>query len=301
MSATDTQDAPAASLEQKDDSQVDQSTAAVAAPEGTTPEGNAHAADTDKSADRDEKGRFRNPAAPRIDELTRKHREAEREAAYWRGRALAGTEEGKAAEPPKKPTPDQFDDYGAYVEALTDWKAESKAKEVLDAREKATADKRTADERVSSFQERQEAARKALPDYDAIVANSDVGVAQHLTELLLDSEQGPQLAYHLAKNPDLAERLNAMPERQAAREIGRLEVQLGQATSRTAEPSPTDDAPKNDAQQAATPAARPRTTSAPAPVRPVANTGRGGQVDLAKAGMDEYVAARKAQGARWAR
>lgn len=299
MSANAEEAVPTGTTQTEGDSQIDQS-ATAAENEGKAPEGQQQGK-TNEGEDRDGKGRFRSPAQPRIDELTRARRDAERERDYWRQRAEAGQPKEEAAKPPAKPTADQFDDYGQYIEALTDWKAEQKAREVVDSREKETAQKREVETRANTFQERQAKAREAMADYDDVVANSDTPVAEHVSELLLDSEMGPQLAYHLAKNPDVAERLNGMNPTQAAREIGRLEVQLEKPA-----PSPTtsdsdEGKPPANAAPAAQPAPRPRTTNAPPPVKPVTNSGRSGPVDLAKLSGDDYVAARKAQGARWAR
>lgn len=244
------------------------------------------------NTDRDDKGRFRNPVQPRIDELTRKVRENEREALYWKARAEAAAAPPK--EPPKKPTPDQFDDYGAYVEALTDFKADEKANAVADAREKAAADKSQAQARVTTWNERVIEARKTIPDYDTVVAASNVPVSDVVMDELRDSELGPQLAYHLDKNPDVAEKLNTMSPRQAAREIGRLEAKL--LSTASASPEPQVDAP----QAPEPPAPKVKTTNAPPPVKPVGQ-GRSTSVDLAKASMDDYVKTRTAQGASWAR
>ena len=69
--------------------------------------------EADKAAqdaqDRDDKGRFKG-VQPRIDELTRARREAEREAAYWR--AIANKDDASSATKaaPEKPTPDKFDE-----------------------------------------------------------------------------------------------------------------------------------------------------------------------------------------------
>lgn len=248
---------------------------------------------TDTTVDRDDKGRFKNPVQPRIDELTRKVRENEREALYWRTRAEAAAAPPK--EPPKKPTPADFDDYSAYVEALTDFKADEKVNTALDAREKAAAEKQEAKTRVTTWNERVTEARKTLPDYDAVMAASDVPVADHVLDELRDSELGPQLAYHLDKNPDVAEKLNGMNPRQAAREIGRLEAKLLSTVS--ASPDPAVDATQKDPEP---PAPKIKTTNAPPPVKPVGQ-GRSTTVDLAKASMDDYVKTRAAQGASWAR
>jgi hypothetical protein len=252
---------------------------------------NSQAAAPDTTQDREPNGRFKNPVQPRIDELTRKVRENEREALYWKTRAEAAAAPPKEA--PKKPTPDQFDDYGAYVEALTDFKADEKVNTALDAREKAAAEKQQAQTRVTTWNERVIEARKSIPDYDAVMAASEVPIADFVLDELRDSELGPQLAYHLDKNPDVAAKLNTMNPRQAAREIGRLEAKLMSTVS--ASPDPVE-VPK----EAEPPAPKVKTTNAPPPVKPVGQ-GRSTAVDLSKASMDDYVKQRAAQGATWAR
>jgi hypothetical protein len=47
-----------------------------------------------------------------------------------------------------------------------------------------------------------------------------------MAEVIQESDVGPQLAYHLAKNRAVAEQLAKLPERAMAREIGRLEAKL---------------------------------------------------------------------------
>lgn len=248
----------------------------------------------DTTTHRDEQGRFKNPVQPRIDELTRKARENEREALYWKARATAA-EAPPPKEPPKKPTPDQFDDYGAYVEALTDFKAEEKVNKAIETRDQKAATEKQQQARVTTWNERVIEARKTIPDYDTVMAASSVPVSDAVMEELRDSELGPQLAYHLDRNPDVAEKLNAMPPRQAAREIGRLEAKL--LSTASASPDPAVDAPQKEPES---PVPKVKTTNAPPPVKPVGQ-GRSTSVDLTKAGMDDYVATRRAQGASWAR
>lgn len=236
--------------------------------------------------EREPDGKFRRPVQPRIDELTRKARENEREAAFWRARAEAA--EKPPAPPPEKPTPEKFDDYGAYVEALTEFKADEKVKAALDTREKAATEKRETETRQSTWQTRKAEAAKAIPDLDSVLQSSDVPVANHVSVELLDSEFGPQIAYKLANDRELAEKLNAMTPTQAAREIGRLEAGYVSAPA-AVEPEPEP-----------VPVVEVKTTKAPPPVKPIGQ-GRSTAVDLSKASMDDYVAARKAQGASWAR
>lgn len=226
--------------------------------------------------DRDEKGRFKG-VQPRIDELTRARREAEREASYWRGIAQQGQAQQSAPAAPTKPTPDKYDDYGDYVEALTDWKTE----QAVAKRMEQDSTRKVADARSQTFAERQVATRAVLPDYDAVVGASETPIANHVGEALMESDRGPELAYHFAKNPDVLQNINGMTPMQAAREIGKLEATL-----------PTKTAPVVPSKKLST---------TPAPASTTVTQGRATQPALASASMDEYMAQRKSQGARWAR
>lgn len=266
----------------------------------------------DKGQVRGADGKFRSPVQPRIDELTRDREDARREAAYWRTRAEAeAAERTKAAAAPaeiKKPVPDDFDDYGAYVEALTDWKAEVKVNEKLDTRERRTAEERQQHERVTNWATREEAARKAIPDYDEVMGRANsIPVAPHVVEQLLDADRGPEVAAHLARHPEIADKLNKMTPVQAAREIGKIEAKLPDpvASNDAAGDDTTTEPNKGDDGKGTQPAAQQgkppvKTTTAPAPAK-TAGQSRSTTVPLEKMGMDEYVAARKAQGAQWAR
>ena len=226
--------------------------------------------------DRDEKGRFKG-VQPRIDELTRARREAEREASYWRGIAQQGQAQTSAPAAPIKPTPDKYADYGEYVEALTDWKAE----QAVAKRMEQDSTRKVLDTRTQTFAERQVAARAVMPDYDTVVGSSDTPIANHVGEAIMESDRGPELAYHFAKNPEVLQNLNGMSPTQAAREIGKLEATL-----------PTKTAPAVPSK---------KLSATPAPANANVTQGRATTPALANASMDEYMAQRKSQGARWAR
>jgi FtsZ-interacting cell division protein YlmF len=233
-------------------------------------------AEEGQQTDRDDKGRFKG-VQPRIDELTRARREAEREAAYWRGVAQQGQAQTSAPAAPIKPTPDKYNDYGEYVEALTDWKAE----QAVAKRMEQDSSRKVVETRTQTFAERQVAAREVMPDYDAVVGASDTPISNHVGEAIMESDRGPELAYHFAKNPDVLMNLNGMSPTQAAREIGKLEATL-----------PTVKPPVVPSKKLST---------TPAPASTTVTQGRATQPALATASMDEYMAQRKSQGARWAR
>jgi hypothetical protein len=231
-------------------------------------------ADTDTTDDgegdeqpRDEKGKFKGDGVQkRIDELTRARREAERQVEYWRGVATQ-TAPVEAAD---KPSRDQFADPDYYVEALAEWKAEQAVTKVQQQQAAQAAEHA----RQASWAAREAEAKATMPDYDAVVPTSTVPVKPHVVDALMDSEAGPALVYHLAKNPDVAERLNGMSPMRAAIELGRLETTLT---------APVVKAPSN----------------APAPITPLNAQPSGRNVDLSKVSMDDYVAERRRQGARF--
>lgn len=247
-------------------------------------------------AERDEQGRFRNSAQDRINELTRQSGEREREAAYWKSIVTAKAP-APPPEAPKAPDIKDFSDYNAYVDAVSTFKAEQIVEARLAKRDQESTAKSAADKAVATYQSREASAKAAIPDYDAVLSAANTPLETHVGQALFESEHGPAIAYHLAKNPALLEALNKMTVRQADREIGRLEVLVGQPSApasdnNTSAPPPSPAAP-------AAPTAR--TSNAPPPAKTVANSGANAPVDLAKLPMADYVKARKAQGAKWAR
>jgi len=213
-------------------------------------------------------------ARERINELTKRAHEAEREAQRWREAA-----ERKTADPSEKPNPDKFGSYDEYVEALADWKADQRVAESFkrrDAERSQAAEARAAEAKAQAWAERQSEFREATPDYDAVVGKSAVQIAPHVVDTLLDSESGPELAYHLAKRPETVKRINALSPLSAARELGRIEATLS---------NPPQIKPAS---------------KAPAPITPVRSSAPAA-VDLASANMDQYIAARRKQGATFRR
>jgi hypothetical protein len=236
----------------------------------------------------------RKPVQPRIDELTRARREAERERDYWREQAIGKKAQESAPQPPAKPTPEKFGSYDEYVEALADWKADQKIDARLKDRDERDS-KRTAEQtRRQQWNERASKALEKIPDLDSVLAASQTEVAPHVYEAIYESELGPQVAYHLEKNPEIAERLNRLPASAAAREIGRIEADILRAETPATDKG---DETTADAEVEAPPP--PKRTKAPPPPTPV-GSGRSTQTKLSDMGMDEYIATRAKQGARWA-
>lgn len=171
----------------------------------------------------------------RFSELTKQREEArkeaqrereQREALESRIKELEGKAEPKPVEENVKPQPSQFNDAFEYAEALAEWSAE----QAILNRDKQDAERKAQEEQqklIQSWNKRLETVKADLPDYDEMIASaSDISVSDAIRDAMLESEQGPRILYHLAENPELAEKLNSMSPISALREIGKLEAKF---------------------------------------------------------------------------
>ena len=135
----------------------------------------------------------------------------------------------------EKPKPDQFVDAFEYAEALADWSAENA---VMRARQEDT-EKKLAEERnkvIEGWNTRLNATKAELPDYEEMVASSDVVVSDQVRDAILESDVGPRILYHLAENPDIAEKISKSSLITALREIGKLEAKFEKTEPKEVKP-----------------------------------------------------------------
>ena len=156
----------------------------------------------------------------RIDKLTQQR--YEREARIRELEAMISENERKAQASQPDPDPSQFDTWEKYLDAKVEFEAGKKIREIEQQR---TIQQKNA-ERFANFNERAAAIRQANPDYDAVLQSAAVNVSNAVMETILESDDGPAVAYHLAKNPTELYRLNAMSERQQVLELGRISARL---------------------------------------------------------------------------
>lgn len=241
----------------------------------------------------------RQTAQERIDEITKTSKEMERrlqqENAFWRTQAelnqrAAPPKEEPAAPVDLKPAKDDFEDQDDYIEALTDWKAKKAAKEVADERDAVRSSEDSSNRQVNVWKEREAKVRETIPDYDTTMATSGVQVRQSVIDAFMDSEYGPQIAHHLATHPEVAAKLSNMGAKAIDREIGRLEVMFEKPV----------DPPKDEGADDTPALPVSKTSKAPAPTSTIKQSGST-KTPLEKMGMDEYIATRKSQKARWVR
>jgi hypothetical protein len=171
----------------------------------------------------------------RFDEVTKQRDLAKQEAEQARIRTQELEQELKAIKSqaaPKqeqsrdeKPRPDQFVDAFEYAEALADWSAENA---VMRARQEDVEKKIQAERAlvIEGWNKKLEATKAELPDFDDMVASSDVVVSDQVRDAILESDVGPRILYHLAENQDLAEKISKSTLITALREIGKLEARF---------------------------------------------------------------------------
>jgi len=201
------------------------------------------------------------------------------------------------AEPPrpKRPLRENFEDpdafdaaLNAHEDALIEWTSNSAATKAAaaaadaakKASEEATAkvadDARKAAEQASvekmqaDWSANRAKAIEQMPDYAEVAERADLQISLAMASVITTREDGPQLAYHLGKNPEIAARLAALTPPQAVFEMGLLAAELK--------------APKP-----------PELTKAPDPVRTVGARAAATRKGPEEESMDEYAARRKTE------
>ena len=190
-------------------------------------------------------------------EEARKEAQTERQARVELEQRLAALEQQRqpqqAVNVDPEPQPSQFNDAFEYAKALAEYSTEK----ALAERDRQMAQQREQEAQqkiIQSWAQKVQEAKAELPDFDDLVASSDVVVNNAVRDAILESDVGPKILYHLAENNDLAKKIASLSPNAALREIGKLEAkfEVNPETKQTA------------------PVVR---SKAPAPIQPI----RGGQ------------------------
>lgn len=220
----------------------------------------------------------------RFSDLTKARKEAEARAEAERVRreeleAKLAALQGQAPQQPEtaqpaaqadaEPQPHEFSDAFEYAKALAKWSSDQAVKRV----KQEEAERKASEERnrvISTWAERIQAAKVEMPDFDDMVASSEVQVTDAVRDAILESEVGPRILYHLAENPELGKKLAGMTVTAQLREIGKLE---GRFEVTKADPKPNG--------TAAPAVAKPR---AAAPITPIKAVAAGSAADVDASG-----------------
>jgi hypothetical protein len=192
----------------------------------------------------------------------------------WRKKAEAAEARAKDLEakalPPaaelKEPQPEDPKYKNAKGEfdwlKFSDDRSEFKAKKAIDEYAKG---QRQAEETVRleaakvERQKKVDAAVKKNADWTAVVTNSPIMLQQSVLDYIDLSDYGTDIAYFLAKNPEVAGKLRVLHPIKAVAEVRDIELSL---TKPSEKPAPTGQAPQAAERQ-----------GAPAPITPIAASG----------------------------
>jgi hypothetical protein len=227
----------------------------------------------DKVESEDDGADLTGPIKAKIDRIVAKKHRAMKEAEEfgreeWRARAAAeqraealqrqidelkGTKSAGPQSDGDEPKPEDFKTLGEYTRALTKYEVSQAREQGLKAHAQAQQ-KAQADERVTTFAQRQDAFKAATPDYEDVIGSTELNVPNVAMQYMVDSDFGPQLAYYIAKHPDEVTRLSKLSPPRMIAELGKLELKFEKKPEAAATPAPAQSA---------------NTSRAPAPIQPL--------------------------------
>ena len=232
-------DQTAEALEPSEDSTVEETEVQESESVETAPTEDA----VDDTPEPKPQGRF----DKRIGQLTGEKHALKEDRDYWREKALARPE--TPAEPPPEPLklPELADfdhDTEKWSKAMGEFTLQSidQAKDAAVTEIKQTTEAATAkqtQESVATQQQERWTEKSAefsetVDDFYEIIGNQTLNISPVMTEVLTELENGPAVAYHLGKNPEIAHRIAQKSSVAVAIELGKIENNLGKQS-----PSPT--------------------------------------------------------------
>jgi hypothetical protein len=187
----------------------------------------------------------------RIDELTRdKHAERAAREALERANAqllamVKKTEAPAAEAGAGRPDQSKFTDYAEYLRADAAWIARDTAKREAEAAIRLHTDQmsRTNAQQAEqaaqrAYAERAKEAAKNLPDFNTVMQDADVEIPTPILAAIRDMDDGPVIAYHMAKNPDLAQQFFGKSYPQQMLLLGQMSASLRTSNNKVSNAPP---------------------------------------------------------------
>lgn len=231
-------------------------------------------------------------AQKRIDQFRKQAAESEIKAAKAEERAAAAERraaEIEAKKPEEKkqlandePQRENFQSDQEYWKAVARHEVRQEMKEQREAELKAESEA-VAKQIEEGYKERAEEARKRFEDFDEALNASETTFPEFFIQSIRELDNGPDVAYFLAKNPETREELKAMTLGKAIAELGKISAALGAVEEKKVE-KPV----KAEEQPAKFPS-----KSAP-PIKPVPGGNSKSSVPLDQMDMKAFKAARAA-------
>lgn len=165
-----------------------------------------------------------------------------------------------------RPNPANYDDVDRYANDVAAWE--------LGKRDRLEQAAKTQTERsdISTKAAELYAELAEMPDFDLVKWNK-LPISYPTAIAIVESEMADKVAKHLYSNPSEVERIASLSQERQLKEIGKLEERLSSA---------------------------PKVSKAPAPINPIGKGNAVSSKSPENMSMDEYIAYRKKEGARWA-
>lgn len=167
----------------------------------------------------------------RIKELTRRLREAERRAdrllnvAEERGRVPTQPQAQPQPQTSSRKTLKDFNyDETAYSEHLVN-EAANRAASVAEQKAREQTKQQAAATRRAAYDARAATFAQSVEDFDEVI-RGEWACSEPMAEAIEESEEGPAVAFYLAKNPELSAKLAQLSPIQVGRELARIEDRL---------------------------------------------------------------------------
>lgn len=124
-----------------------------------------------------------------------------------------------------EPKPEQFKDYESYLDALTDWKVESKLKG-MEERKAQERQREAQTEHESKLRENVVKASSKYDDFEDVVTNPQLPITIAMRDAIGESDMGGDIAYYLGLNVHEAERIAGLSPIGQVKAILSLEAKL---------------------------------------------------------------------------
>lgn len=243
--------------------------------ESSTPAPEQTVAEPESPPETDEPKKSR--ASERIAELVAERTAAKEYGEYMRQEVvslqsqLAGKQLPQETATPKPKLEDFEFDQDKWATAFSDWSVKEASKVAEAQVNKTLREQETANEQAviqATWQQKSEEFAEENPDFTTVTSNPSLPITKDMAAVFMESEKGPEIAYHLGKNPTEAARISRMSPRKMAMAIGRLENEVSKL------------APK------------PQPTSAPEPPTPIGGQPPGQKLENIPE-MDDWMVARR--------
>jgi len=164
--------------------------------------------------------------------------QAQAEAKRYKEEAeqLRQQQQGRTAQQPAELNPMQFASDAEYQRASIQQEARAAARAELEQErnaEKQRSEQQEAQKAREGFSRKLEDARDSYPDFEEVVSEaSSMPVSPALERALTLADNGADILYHLAKNPEEVERINRLRPVEAAFAVAQLAHKIQRPTTK---------------------------------------------------------------------